>query len=99
MEDLKNKDLEEKIKVLANEYENMDYSDFTGCIIALETEYGIHYQEIYNRIAEIIIKNRIKNFKDNSNNTNEFIEFLKSQEKEFDCEIDYLNLSINFLYK
>ena len=98
IEIIESDELEEKIKILANDYDYMSYSDFTGCIMALETEYGIHYQEIYNKIAEIIIKREIKNFdEEKSLNNNKFIEFIKELEKKFECEIDLIDFGIKFL--
>lgn len=108
MENVNVKDLEEKLKNLAKNYENIDTSDFQGILLSYETLYGFHYQELFNRVAKMIIKRRLDNF-DNIVTSNpcynsEFVredkkELIEQLEKEFDCEIDYISYEIKFLYE
>lgn len=88
-------EIEKKLKDLAKNYDEMTYSDFTGCLMAMETMYNIDFEDLYNKVAEKIIFNRIKNFKGKRVISNyNFISFIKSLEKEFEVEIDLFDLSI-----
>ena len=73
----------------------MSFSDLTGSIIALEDKFEVHYQKIYNMIAEEVIKNRLYDFKGSRTISNQkFINLVKQCEKEFKCEIDFIDLII-----
>lgn len=101
-------ELEKRLKSVAEDYENIDTSDFQGILMACETLYGVPYQELFNRVAKMIIKRRLDNF-DNIVTSNpcynsEFVredkkELIEQLEKEFDCEIDYISYEIKFLYE
>lgn len=92
-------ELEKKLRVLANDYDDLTFSDYQGCLMALETMYGVHYQELFNKCAKIIIEKRIESMKNETMDFSSRVEFCKQLEKEFDCNIDYVDYSIDFLYK
>lgn len=97
---LTNKDLAERIRVLANDYDSLSRGDFEGCLLALEDMFKVHYQELFNEVAKIIVEKRIRNFggKRILNNEN-FINCIKNLEQEFDCDIDLISYSITPKYK
>ena len=87
--------LQKEVKNIADNYNDMSFSDLTGSIIALEDKFEVHYQKIYNMIAEEVIKNRLYGFKGSRTISNQkFINLVKQCEKEFKCEIDFIDLII-----
>lgn len=95
---INNEELMEKIKCLANDYDSFNRNDFEGCLLALEQDYGVHYQELFNAVAKIIVEKKIEYIKDVTLDYSSKIQMLKGIEKEFDCNIDYIDYSISFKY-
>lgn len=100
-------ELNKKIEELAKDYDKLDRGDFEGCILALETQSGEHYQTIFNKVAEKVIEERIDNFNKvtitnpcyNAEWSRQAeIDLIKELENEFDCNIDYIDYSITFKY-
>lgn len=100
-------ELNKKIEELAKDYDKLDRGDFEGCILALETQSGEHYQTIFNKVAEKVIMEKIDNFNQvtitnpcyNAEWSRQaFVELIKRLEGEFDCDIDYVDYSITFRY-
>ncbi len=88
--------LQKEVKNIADNYDNMSFSNFAGSIRALEDKFEVHYQKIYNMIAEEVIKNRLNNFKGSKTiNNKSYMDLIKQCEKEFSCEIDFIDYSIS----
>lgn len=84
---MEEKDIDKRVLEIAELYDEVDTSDLQGMLLALETMSGIHYQTLYNRMAEIVIRKRLNNN-------------IREMEKEFDCDIDYdVDYNIAFKYQ
>lgn len=82
---MEKEDIDKRILDIANLYEVVDTSDLQGMLLALETMSGVHYETLYNKMAEVIIVRRIRKFG-------------KELEKEFECDVD-MECNINFKYR
>lgn len=92
-------DIEKRILEIAELYDKVDTSDFQGMLLALETMSGEHYQDLYNKVATIIITKRIEKINDETMDYSSKVEKLKELEKEFECDIDYIDYHISFKYQ
>lgn len=95
---LNNEELVVKLNDIADNYEDFNASDFQGCLMALETVYKIHYQDLFNYVAKRIAEKKIEEMKDKTMDYSSRVEFMKELEKEFDLIIDYIDYSISFKY-
>jgi len=95
----KNEEVKNRLVDVANIYEDIDTSDFQGILMAIEMMFDISYQDLFNYVAKIIINRRIENMKNETMDFSSRVDYLKMLEREFDCNIDYIDYSIDFLYK
>ena len=87
--------LETKIKEVANMYDNMNSTDFRNILLDMEDDFSIHFQKLFNMVAEQVIKKRLYDFKGSRTISNQkFMNLVKQCEKEFECEIDFIDLTI-----
>jgi len=95
----KNEEVKNRLVDVANIYEDIDTSDFQGILMAIEMMFDISYQDLFNYVAKIIINRRVENMKNETMDFSSRVDYLKMLEREFDCNIDYIDYSIDFLYK
>ena len=95
----KNEEVKNRLVDVANIYEDIDTSDFQGILMTIEMMFDISYQDLFNYVAKIIINRRIENMKNETMDFSSRVDYLKMLEREFDCNIDYIDYSIDFLYK
>ena len=87
--------LETKIKEVANMYDSMNSTDFRNILLDMEDNFSIHFQKLFNMVAEQVIKKRLYDFKGSRTISNQkFMNLVKQCEKEFECEIDFIDLTI-----
>lgn len=96
---MEEKDIDKRILEIAELYDEIDTSDLQGMLLALETMSGIHYQTLYNKVVTIIITKRIEKINDETMDYPSKVEKLKELEKEFECDIDYIDYHISFKYQ
>ena len=95
----KNEEVKNRLVDVANIYEDIDTSDFQGILMAIEMMFDISYQDLFNYVAKIIINRRVENMKNETMDFSSRVDYLKMLEREFDCNIDYIDYSIDFSYK
>ena len=87
--------LETKIKEVASMYDNMNSTDFRNILLNMEDDFSIHFQKLFNMVAEQVIKKRLYHFKGSRTiSKQKFMNLVKQCEKEFECEIDFIDLTI-----
>ena len=61
----------------------------------MEDKFSVHFQKLFNMVAEQVIKKRLYGFKGSRTISNQkFMNLVKQCEKEFECEIDFIDLTI-----
>jgi hypothetical protein len=84
-------EIDEELMSVAEDYREIPFTDLQAILLRLEDKYSIHYQELYNRVAEFVILKELKEFEGEKNISNkEYMELVRNLENEFECDIDYL---------
>ena len=93
----KKDDLYNELDSLARNFDLLTDKEKREVLLELEDKYEVHYQKLKNAVAERVIRKRFMDFKGTRTiNNNTFINFVRKLEKEFECEIDLIDLSIRF---
>lgn len=100
MEEIENNlEVKNRLIEIAEIWEEVDTSDFQGMLMAMEMMYDISFQDLFNYVAKIIIEKEIEIMKNKTMDFSSRVEVLKELERRFDCNIDYIDYSIDFLYR
>ena len=102
--DLKNdfdEDLLGKLVDCGDSFDLLDYGDYTGRLLAIETESGFHFQKLFNFCGLVACEKRLDEFImsrafESVKGSNEYFNLLKELENMFDFDIDSVDLSVNF---
>lgn len=90
-----NRELEDELRDLANSYDEKNSEYVNSCLLLLEDNFKVHFQELKNSVAKLVIEKRLKKFKGSRTiNNKTFINFIRDLEKEFECEIDLIDFTI-----
>ena len=93
-------DLDREIDSIVRHYDKLTDREVREILLELEDKYEVHYQKIKNAVAERVIRKRLMEFKGSRTiNNNTFISYVRDLEKEFECEIDLIDLSVRFIYQ
>lgn len=90
-------ELEKELDNLAKQFYSLTVKEIKDVLLELEDKYTTHYQTLKNKLEERVIRDKLINFNGiRTINNNTFINFVKSLEIQFKCEIDLIDLSVRF---